>query len=142
MPYIELTQLLAMFPSSQLIACLDDNQDGQADVEVWAQVQARVQGRIDAVLENFCALPLTPPVPNKLTEIAAALAVAIAFARRDVAEDKCPFAAAISRAESDLNKIATGTLKLKLGAPISPTVAPKAITEKLATVPGGGRLLA
>ena len=142
MPYIELTQLLAMFPSSQLIACLDDNQDGQVDADVWTQAQARVQGRIDAVLENFCTLPLIPPVPNKLTEIAAALAVAIAFSRRDVAEDKCPFSAAISRAESDLGKIATGALKLKLGAPISPTVAPKAITEKLTTVPRDRRLLA
>jgi len=139
MSYITQTQLLAMFPAAQIIACLDDDNDGVIDAAVWDEVTAKVERKIKAALDGRYPLPLAEPYPAKLVDAAGGLAVAFAFMRRGVAEDKSPFAVEIKEARAALAKIAAGG-DVKLGTQPADTTGGKAITETLKTG-SGGRLL-
>jgi phage gp36-like protein len=133
MSYIELTELLAMFPASQIIACLDDDNDGVADPAAWAEVQAQSGRVVDAALEDHYSLPLDTPVPAKVKTAAAAMAVAFAFKRRGVKEKDCPFAEDIAAARSTLKGLADGSIDLKLGVKAVQAVTPAAITSPIQT---------
>lgn len=136
MSYITQTQLLAMFPASQIIACLDDDNDGVIDTAAWDEVSAKVDRKINAALEGRYALPLAEPYPAKLVDAAGGLAVAFAFMRRGVAEDACPFKVEIKEAREALKKIAEGG-DVRLGVTPSASSAPSAITSPVQTGTNG-----
>jgi phage gp36-like protein len=107
-PYIELSELKGKIPDRDLIAALDDNQDGVVDADVWEQIQADVQTEIDGVLGQRYATPFTAPLPAVVKLAALRFAIEAVYQHRQPLGEKSPERANANAMRAKLGAIAKG----------------------------------
>jgi phage gp36-like protein len=110
--YVELSDLKGKIPSKDLLAALDDDQDGNIDGDVWAQIQLDVQTEIDGVLGQRYATPFMSPIPAVVTLAAKRFAIEAVYARRNLVDEKLPYVVDANASRKTLAAIAAGTQPL------------------------------
>jgi phage gp36-like protein len=89
-PYVQLIDLKGKIPDRDLLAALDDNQDGVIDSAVWAQIQADVQTEIDGILGQRYTTPFLDPLPSLVKYAAQILAIEAVYSHRNLLNEKSP----------------------------------------------------
>ena len=140
MAYIAQSDLKGLIPAEFIIEALDDNRDGIADADAWAEVVAEVQEAIDGPLSTRFPTPFAEPLPKIIKRCARLFAVERLFSRRGAAPDK-NLSDQISGAHALLRAIARG--EAGLAADVKPIASHggAAITEPSKTHLTGGGLL-
>lgn len=108
MAYVELDDLRGKMPDRDLVAALDDNQDGEIDTEVWQQIQQDVQDEIDGVLGQAYTVPFPDPIPAVVKLAAKRFAVEAVYARRNLVGEKQPWVVDANASRKKLSSIANG----------------------------------
>jgi len=120
MPYLQMADLTGLIPGPFLIEGLDDNGDGNADADVWSQVQADVGAAIDGILGARYAVPFNNPLPAVVTAAAKILAAEQIYTRRGKVDNNGklvnPFTTQANAIREKLAAIAAGT------EPLAPTL--------------------
>lgn len=108
MAYIELTELKGKIPDRDLLAALDDNQDGVIDAAVWAQIQADVQTEIDGTLGQRFTVPFVNPLPAVIKLGAQIFAIEAVYNHRGLLNEKSPERINAKNFRTKLSAIANG----------------------------------
>ncbi len=115
MAYVELADLKGKIPDRDLLAALDDDQDGVIDAAVWAQIQADVQTEIDGTLGRRYTTPFVDPIPAVVKLSAQLFAIEAVYKRRGLLSDKSQETIAAKNIRLTLADIAAGTEPLSPG---------------------------
>lgn len=115
MAYIELAELKGKIPDRDLLAALDDDEDGVIDAAVWAQIQSDVQREIDGTLGQRYSVPFAAPLPAVVSLAAQNLAIEAVYNHRGSLNDKSPERIAAKNSRSKLSAIANGEEPLAPG---------------------------
>ena len=108
MPYISLAELKGKIPDRDLLAALDDDQDGVIDTAVWNQIAADVQEEIDGTLGQRYGTPFPDPLPAFVKLAAKTLAIEGVYNHRSLLTEKSPERVAANKIRAKLSAIANG----------------------------------
>jgi phage gp36-like protein len=141
MPYVQFSDLPADLPPAFITQALDDDNTGNADMDLWATIAQQVSDAIDAKIGVRYSVPIQPDgngnYPAVIAHAARTLAAEKLFARRQIADGKNPWAKQADAVRAQLDLIAEGKL------PLNPTLqrqdpSASVVTEPIRSVPRGG----
>jgi phage gp36-like protein len=113
--YVTMADMNARLPGAFLIQALDDDGDGAADAQVWADIAASVAKEIDGILGLRYAVPFSGDIPPFVLYAAQILAAALLYSRRGVEDKSNPWTSEAKDIRAKLKEIADGKV------PLSPT---------------------
>jgi phage gp36-like protein len=143
MPYIELSDIKSEIPTQHLVQALDD--DGDGEIDAWAEVQTAACEDVDALLEGRFAVPLTlSPLPRIIKRAAIAIACDRCYRRRGTPDQENPWKSRADAFVKMLKSITAGELKLSVVPDADAAVADPAGSVIIHDSPLGppGRILA
>lgn len=138
MPYVTQNDLAGLIPPPFLLAALDDDQDGVADAGVWDAIAGQADGKVDAFLGQRFSVPFSEP-PQIVLRAARIFAAAALYRRRDVPNDRNPYADEERRMEEKLSAIAAG--KEPLTTEAAPASDPAVLITEPSKTFSDGRLM-
>jgi phage gp36-like protein len=108
MAYVALTDLRGKIPDRDLLAALDDDQDGVVDANVWAQIQGDVQTEIDGTLGQRYNVPFVDPLPAVIKLGAQIFAIEAVYEHRGLLNEKSKERISANKFRAKLSAIANG----------------------------------
>jgi phage gp36-like protein len=93
MAYTSLTLVEAKIPASVLTDALDDNGDGKQDAGLFDDIVAAASQEINGYLSGLYPVPFPDPAPQKVQSAAFVFVCEAIFQRRNVPDEKNPYAA-------------------------------------------------
>lgn len=112
--YVTRAEVEAELPPKWLLECLDDNNDKAEDTGLFNAIVARASADVDGILGQRFTTPfaVAPPLAARAARI---FVLATLYRRRQVPEDRNPYAKAERDMIDKLNRIAAGDEPLMPG---------------------------
>lgn len=135
MAYVTQSEIEAKIPATVLNDALDDDGDGAADAGVLDSVIALAAQEVDGFLAGVFDVPFADPAPAKVRTAAFAITCEMIYQRRNVPEDKNPYAKVAAWWREHLQRV--GNRELTLDAATDPANTPGAVITEDVSVDGG-----
>ena len=116
MAYTTRILIASKIPSTVLADALDDDGDGLEDAGAFDNVVAAASQEIDGYLAGLFTTPFADPAPVKAQSAAFALVCEAIYQRRNVADDKNPYAKSAAWWREHLQKVGNRELPFDAAA--------------------------
>ena len=135
MAYISKNDLLTYFSPDDLMAALDDDNDGSEDAGLLASIIENCSSDIDGALSSIYATPFNPVPPMVRNSCLIFVCEAI-YARRRTPDQLNPFKDRAAMLRKRLGKIGDGELPLDLNfprefAPVASVLSPALVNATM-----------
>lgn len=115
MAYVTQAGIEAEIPGPHLVEALDDDGDGLMDTGALDQVIANASAAVDALIAGAYTVPLADPAPAMVQRAALVFACETIYRRRQVPEERNPFAKESGELRVWLMGVGRGEQKLDVG---------------------------